>query len=187
MSKPPNTRARQRLVQILTHLAEFAEISVDLSLYKGNYSCAKSQPREIPTDPEILVTRNKITNLQCRLVFDRMAVYGLRDHECWHCEIDRNPPHACSLNFQAISFVSGDRKPHCHLFAHQSPDLIEGGFASIFITAVNGFYKAIGFMRPPDFDSTYLSLIRGLTHNGCEGFRDKGGADRPGCSRQDES
>jgi integrase len=96
-SKPPNTRARQRLVQILTHLAEFAEISVDLSLYKGNYSCAKSQPREIPTDPEILVTRNKITNLQWRLVFDRMAVYGLRDHECWHCEIDLNPPHACRV------------------------------------------------------------------------------------------
>jgi integrase len=70
---------------------------VDLSLYKGNYSCAKSQPREIPTDPEILVTRNKITNLQWRLVFDRMAVYGLRDHECWHCEIDPNPPHACRV------------------------------------------------------------------------------------------
>lgn len=95
--KPANTRSRQRLVQILMHLAEFAEIDVDLSPYKGNYSCAKSQPREIPTDPEIAVIRDGITNPQWKLVYERMAVYGLRNHECWHCEIDPEPPHACRV------------------------------------------------------------------------------------------
>ena len=57
------------------HLAEFAEIDVELSPYKGNYSCAKSQPRDIPTDPEIVVIRGEITNDHWKLVFERMAVY----------------------------------------------------------------------------------------------------------------
>lgn len=95
--KPPNMRSRQRLVQILTHLAKFANIEVDLKPYEGNYSPTKVQPRDIPSDEEIATVRTAIKNPQWQLVYTRMAVYGLRDHEAWLCEIDSTPPHACRV------------------------------------------------------------------------------------------
>lgn len=96
-TKPPNTRSRQRLVQILARLAKFADIPVDLSPYQGNYSASKVQSRNIPSDEEISNARALIANPAWQLVFSRMAIYGLRDHEAWHCQIDSSPPHACQV------------------------------------------------------------------------------------------
>lgn len=95
--KPPNTRSRQRLVQILTRLAKFADILIDLSPYQGSYSASKVQSRNIPNDEEISTIRSAIANPQWQLVYTRMAIYGLRDHEVWHCQIDSQPPHACQV------------------------------------------------------------------------------------------
>ena len=96
-SKPPNTRSRQRIVQILTRLAKFADIPVDLSAYQGDYSASRVQSRNIPSDEDISTARNGIVNPQWRLVYTRMAIYGLRDHEAWHCQIDSSSPHSCRV------------------------------------------------------------------------------------------
>lgn len=96
-TKAPNTRSRQIAIQVLTRLAKFAQIDIDLNPYKGNYSPAKVQPRDLPTDEAIAKTRAKIKNQAWQLVYTRMAVYGLRDHECWMCEIDSLPPYACQV------------------------------------------------------------------------------------------
>lgn len=92
--KPPDTRARQRIVQILTQFAKFANVQVDLTLYQGNY---KPKSRDVPSDEEIAAMRATIKNPQWQLVYTRMAVYGLRDHEAWLCEIDDRPPYACRV------------------------------------------------------------------------------------------
>lgn len=52
--KPPDTRARQRIVQILTQFAKFANLQVDLTLYQGNY---KPKSRNVPSDEEIAAMR----------------------------------------------------------------------------------------------------------------------------------
>lgn len=96
-SKLPNTRSRQRMVRILINFAKFANLNVDLQPLLGNYSSSKVQRRDIPSDKEIAAFRDTIKNKQWQLVYIRMAVYGLRDHECWLCEINDQPPYACQV------------------------------------------------------------------------------------------
>lgn len=85
------------MVRILINLAKFANLNVDLQPYLDNYSPTKVQRRDIPSDKEIALNRATIKNPQWRLVYTRMAIYGLRDHECWLCEIDDRPPYACQV------------------------------------------------------------------------------------------
>ena len=95
--KKPNTRSRQLLVQGLTRFAKFAEIAVDLSTYKGKYSASSVKDRIIPTDAEILGDREKFLGHIWQIIFDRMILYGLRDHEAFLCEISDSPPYLCEV------------------------------------------------------------------------------------------
>lgn len=94
-TKADNTRSRELTCQTLARFAKFVGIEVDLMPYRGAYK--KAQTREIPTDTEIVAALDKIPSPEWQLVYKRMAIYGLRDHEVWHCEINSIPPHDCTV------------------------------------------------------------------------------------------
>jgi integrase len=96
LNRPPNSRARQLCIQVLNRFAEYAAVEVDFDKYRGKYTKRK-KPLEIPSDEDIARLKDTISTPQWRLVYARMAVYGLRDHECWFCEINPEPPYDCRV------------------------------------------------------------------------------------------
>lgn len=85
--KKANTRSRQLCCQVLGQFAKFAGVAVDLSIYSGNYSPYKSQ-KNLPSDIEIEHAIDEFKNPQWQQVAGLMAVYGLRDHECFMCRTE---------------------------------------------------------------------------------------------------
>jgi integrase len=77
------TASREKTCQRLQHLANFAGIQIDLSLYAGGY---ESAPRDIPEDNLILEWHDLIPNPDWRWVYGMMATFGLRPHECFDCK-----------------------------------------------------------------------------------------------------
>ncbi|MEH1902485.1 MAG: integrase [Nostoc sp.] len=85
-----NSRSRKRTCEKLQLLAELTGIKVDLKPYIGNYGNAQTKPRQIPTDDEIIAARSFFDNSPTWLwAYGAMSVYGLRNHEIFHCEISR--------------------------------------------------------------------------------------------------
>ncbi len=92
-----NSRARQQMVQILKRLCtETAErypselsLTIDWAKYAGDYSPRKAKVRTPKNEQEIYEYCQKIPNPRWRKVFMLMALYGLRDHECWHCTLEK--------------------------------------------------------------------------------------------------
>lgn len=164
--KQPNSRSRYRLVQILSRLAKFADIEVNLTPYRGNYSAGKTQPRDIPEDEEIVVHRNAITNPQWRLVYTRMAIYGLRPHEAWYCEIDSKPPHACRV----LAGKTGSREGVMPLYPEwavewkpwegELPVVNYKGDNSLYGERAARAFKRLGISYPP-YNLRHAWCIRG--------------------------
>jgi integrase len=90
---PNNTRNRKDTCEKLQKLADFAEYKVNLLQYKGNYSQKKVKRRDLPSDEEILLTRDLIPNPAWQWVFGVMATFGCRPHEAWFCEFDEKNPY----------------------------------------------------------------------------------------------
>jgi integrase len=93
----PNTRARQRYCTAYGALSKFAGLEVDLSHLRGNYSPAAVNPRELPGDELVLEWDAKIPDPQWQTFYRLMAVYGLRNHECWYVDLTRLATEAIAL------------------------------------------------------------------------------------------
>lgn len=88
----PGTRERKRTVGYFQRLAEFAEISIDLSPYRGDYATGRSEvPRDLPEDSIIIDCWNKIPNPQWRWVFGVVAAFGVRPHEAFFLRPTADP------------------------------------------------------------------------------------------------
>ncbi|MEM7555563.1 MAG: integrase [Cyanobacteria bacterium P01_A01_bin.84] len=88
VSFPANSSRRARTVASLKALAEFAKIECNISPYKGNYGNRKTKERHIPSDEEIEEKRHLFIDSQWLTVYELMAVYGLRNHEVFFCEVE---------------------------------------------------------------------------------------------------
>jgi integrase len=86
-----NTRSRQRAAMACSALARFVGLEWDGSHLRGNYSPAKVEPRDLPSDEVIARYRDALTNPGWRWVYGMMAVYGLRNHECFHLDLTDFP------------------------------------------------------------------------------------------------
>jgi hypothetical protein len=84
---PPDSRQRKRAVQVLSRLAKFAGLDIDLSALIGLYSPRRVNPRFLPSDEAIEAARLSITNEAWRWVFGVVACYGLRPHEAFHLDL----------------------------------------------------------------------------------------------------
>lgn len=95
-----NTRSRQLACVVLQQFATWAEIAVDLKPYRGDYS-TEDVERTIPPDDEILAAVIQIKNPGWRWVAGMMAVYGLRDHECWYTTLSEDEDGVILANVSA--------------------------------------------------------------------------------------
>lgn len=86
----PGTRSRQLCAMAYANLAKFAgcQDAALRELGKG-YSPKSVDPRELPTDDEILDLWMVIDDPGWRFVVALLAVYGLRSHEVFRCRTDR--------------------------------------------------------------------------------------------------
>lgn len=88
----PDTRSRRRYFLALRKLAKFAGLDcTELEGLMGNYSLTKVQPRDIPSDEEILAIQEGIKDSSWQWVFRMMATYGLRNHEVFFCDFELFP------------------------------------------------------------------------------------------------
>lgn len=83
LSTEQDSRNRELACQRLQGLAEFAGLSVDLSIYKGDY---EPEPRDIPSDEAIVEWRDRIPNQNWQWVYGMLSTFGLRPHEAFACE-----------------------------------------------------------------------------------------------------
>jgi integrase len=83
----PDTRSRQRAVTAYGRLAEFAGVEVNFKGLRGRYSPAAVDPRDLPTDDQIVALIEGMTDPHWRLLVALMATYGLRDHEVYHLDM----------------------------------------------------------------------------------------------------
>ena len=95
LSTKPNTRTRQKTCTYLKALAKFAQLGFNPTEYSGNYSPESVELRNIPTDKEIMLYRDRIpSNRGWKYAFSLMAAYGLRNHELFYVDLDslKNSP-----------------------------------------------------------------------------------------------
>ena len=86
-----NSRSRQRAAMACMALAKFVGLEWDGSYLRGNYSPAKVEPRDIPSDQAIALHREQLSNPAWQWVYGMMATYGLRNHECFHLDLTDFP------------------------------------------------------------------------------------------------
>jgi integrase len=70
-------------------LAKFAQLDYDPTPYQGNYSPKRPNPRQIPTDPQIVEFWPTVANPGWRFVLGLIATYGLRPHEAFQVDFTR--------------------------------------------------------------------------------------------------
>lgn len=88
----PGTRERKRTASYFQRLAEFAEITVDLRPYRGEYSTGRSEmPRDLPSDELIIECWDKIPNPHWRWVYGAIAALGVRPHEAFFLKPTSDP------------------------------------------------------------------------------------------------
>ncbi|MBD2261414.1 site-specific integrase [Pseudanabaena sp. FACHB-2040] len=104
----PDTRARQRAAMAYGALARLAQLDANLTAYRGAYSPSSVNPRDLPSDQEILAYYDQIPSRPWQCVYALMATYGLRDHEVFFVDLEalKEPP--------GIALVQDgkNRKPH---------------------------------------------------------------------------
>jgi integrase len=87
----PESRTRKRFVASLKKLAEFAMIEINLKGYGDGYTPSKLEPRDLPSDQQIIEAWASIPNQSWKNAFAVIATYGLRPHELWHLDFSEFP------------------------------------------------------------------------------------------------
>ncbi|AHB88826.1 site-specific recombinase [Thermosynechococcus sp. NK55a] len=86
---PADQRQRQVACTAFQGFCRFLGVALPIPLaqFWGTYSRRSLQPRELPSDEEILAAYQQIPNPQWRYVYGLMATYGLRNHEVFFCDL----------------------------------------------------------------------------------------------------
>ncbi|MEP0868902.1 site-specific integrase [Trichocoleus desertorum AS-A10] len=86
-----DSRTRKRFVDVLSRLAEFAELEANFKPLKGSYSSKNVAPRDLPSDQAIAQLFYSLKPGPWQWAFGMMAAYGLRNHELFYCDLSRFP------------------------------------------------------------------------------------------------
>ena len=91
----PDSSTRKKVCIYLAKFAKFcnlpeSDIKKILS-FKGNYTSKSVNPRDLPTDKQIMEWRDAIENTGWQWIFGMMACYGLRNHEVFFANLDQFP------------------------------------------------------------------------------------------------
>ncbi len=88
----PNTRNRRRHALAYAKLADYAGLDgSQLRAMVGDYGLKSLSPRSLPSDSEIQDLYLKLPKLWVKDCFALMTVWGLRNHECFHADLDDWP------------------------------------------------------------------------------------------------
>jgi integrase len=88
----PDTRSRLKAYDAFRQLATLAGLDPSpLAPLRGSYSASAVDPRDLPSDEEIVAYRAKITNPGWCWVYGMMAAYGLRSHEVFRADLEDFP------------------------------------------------------------------------------------------------
>lgn len=79
----PNSRQRKRFCTTLGKLANFAGLDADFKQLKGKYSARQLEPRDLPSDEQIVEWFGKIKNPAWQWAYGMIATFGLRNHEAF--------------------------------------------------------------------------------------------------------
>lgn len=85
----PDTKTRRRTCMVLQALARLAGVDVDLRPYRGGYSASEVDPRDLPTDEQIIERWQGIPAREWRWVYGMLATYGLRPSEIFSLDLAR--------------------------------------------------------------------------------------------------
>jgi integrase len=83
-----NSRGRQLACQAYKLLADRFDVDLDVSRLKGNYGQRSVNPRDLPTDKEIVEAVNRFTYAPYYWVYGVMATYALRNHEVFLVDLE---------------------------------------------------------------------------------------------------
>lgn len=91
----PDSSVRKKACIYLAKLAKFAnfpesDVKKILS-FKGSYSAKSVNPRDLPSDKQIMEWRDSIQKPEWQWIFGMMACYGLRNHEVFFVNLDQYP------------------------------------------------------------------------------------------------
>lgn len=89
IATPPNTKSRRRACMVAQQLAKFARLNYDPRPYQGRYTPRKPQPRDIPTDEQIVAFWKSLENPGWRFILGLIATYGLRPHEAFLVDFEQ--------------------------------------------------------------------------------------------------
>lgn len=87
----PNTRQRRRFCLAFRQLAQFVGFELEVGDLLGNYSPARVQPRNLPSDEVIANVFHQIESPLWQWVYGVIAAYGLRDHEAFYVDVTKFP------------------------------------------------------------------------------------------------
>lgn len=88
----PKSRSRVRYVAAYAQLLRSAGIQQSLKnlLPSGGFASGPINPDDLPSDQQILEVWSQIQNPGYKILFSRMAIYGLRPHEAFKCQISKD-------------------------------------------------------------------------------------------------
>ena len=88
-STTPKTASRKNCITALKQFAKFHKINLpeNINDYNSNYSVNQTKDRKVPSIKEIEAVYDKIQEPVCKYYFALMAIFGIRNHECFHCEL----------------------------------------------------------------------------------------------------
>jgi hypothetical protein len=88
----PNSRGRQKACNSFAQLARLAGLEdAPIRAIAGNYSPRTVQPKDLPTDEEIVAQYHTVKSTALRWIFGVIATYGLRPHEPFHLDLTDFP------------------------------------------------------------------------------------------------
>lgn len=98
-SYAPDSRSRQRACTAYGRLSKFAGVEVDVVQYRGSYSSAAVNPRDLPSDELIIKTIEGMDNEAWRFAIALMATYGIRGHEIFYVDLKalQRAPGICTV------------------------------------------------------------------------------------------
>ncbi|MBA3920330.1 MAG: site-specific integrase [Nostocaceae cyanobacterium] len=85
----PGSKTRKRYCMALSYLARFAGVELETKRLSGNYGLKSLTPRDIPSDKLIAEWFFKIESEPWQWFYGMMAVYGLRNHEVFHLDLEQ--------------------------------------------------------------------------------------------------
>lgn len=85
-----NSSTRRMLHISCKLLAKYMEMECDLADLSGSYSAKMVEPIELPEDSYLVKFCDELDRPDLQYCFGLMVAYGLRPHETWYTEVDKD-------------------------------------------------------------------------------------------------